>query len=169
MSSIPMLTAARWRRIENILPQNRRDPVVISAILYREHSGQSLRHAGEAYGISRARLDEWSRALEADGSVTKMMTALKLKAAGPLVRRAGGRPWYHRNQALAAEVVAIKLAEFRQALCMKTRKPIIRLSIPAMEAAGPPHGEDQILKHLAKPTGAMRSCKVSPEIEVART
>jgi hypothetical protein len=72
-----MLSAAQWRRIENILPPNRRDSAVIAALLYREFSGQSLRHTGEAYGLSRVRLHEWHGALKADSSLAKVMTAQK--------------------------------------------------------------------------------------------
>ena len=40
---VPLLTAAQWRKIATILPENRRDPLVISAILFREHSGEPIR------------------------------------------------------------------------------------------------------------------------------
>ncbi len=116
MGSIPQLSDVQWRRIENILPENRRDRQVICALMYREFSGQSLRHVGGQYGLSRTRLDEWSRALKADGSLPQLMRLLKLKLASSLPRRGGGRAWYHHNKALVAEVTAIKLAEFRQAL-----------------------------------------------------
>ena len=85
-----MLSGAQRRRIENILQENRRDPTVIAAILYREFSGQSLRHAAEVFGITRVSLHDWHQAIEADGSLAKVMAALKLEPAGPLVRR----PWW---------------------------------------------------------------------------
>jgi hypothetical protein len=107
MSSMPMLSAAQWRRIENILPPNRRDSAVIAALLYREFSGQSLRRTGEAYGLSRVRLHEWHGALKADSCLAKVMMAQKNPPATCSPRRgpalvppqqgAGGRS--HGDQA----------------------------------------------------------------------
>ena len=97
MGSIPMLSDAQWRKISPLLPETKRDPVPIAAILYLEHSGQSLRHTAEIFRLSRSRLNEWHRALNADGSLAQIMTVLKLEAAGPLARRRGGGPeWYAR-------------------------------------------------------------------------
>ena len=58
---------------------------MITAILYLEHSGQPLRHVGEQYGLSQTRLHEWHRAIEADGSLARVMGAevRPRKRAGP--------------------------------------------------------------------------------------
>jgi len=121
MGSIPLLSAAQWGLIGSHLPANRRDRHTISAILYREHSGQSLRHVADQYGLSRVRLHEWHRAIEADGSLARIMKALKLVPAGPLVRRGGGRPFYSHNPAMVAQVTAIRLQNFREALQTRRR------------------------------------------------
>jgi hypothetical protein len=60
-SNIPMLSDGQWRKIEKLLPENRHDSTVIAAILYREFSGQPLRHVGEQYGLSRTRLQNGTR------------------------------------------------------------------------------------------------------------
>jgi hypothetical protein len=110
-SSNQLLNDLHWRRIESLLPPNRRDRTVIAAILYLEFSGQSLRHVGEVFGLSRTRLHEWHRAIEADGSLARIMAALKLEPAG---RR--GRVFYGNDAAMAAEIAAIRIGEFRAAL-----------------------------------------------------
>jgi transposase len=111
MSSNPLLNDLQWRRIERLLPPSRRDRAVIAAILYLEFSGVSLRHAAELFGLSRTRLHEWHRAIEADGSLAKVMEALKLESAG---RR--GRTFYGADAAMAAEISALRVGEFRAAL-----------------------------------------------------
>ena len=119
MGSIPMLSDAQWRKISPLLPETKRDPVPIAAILYLEHSGQSLRHTAEIFRLSRSRLNEWHRALNADGSLAQIMTVLKLEAAGPLARRRGGGPeWYARPgpEAQAAAVTEIRVRSFGAAL-----------------------------------------------------
>jgi transposase len=54
----PALSDARWRRIEKLLPESRRDRQVIEAILYREFSGQSLTEVAEAFEVTRVRLHQ---------------------------------------------------------------------------------------------------------------
>jgi len=76
MSSKPMLSVAQWRRIENVLPPNRRDTAVVAALLYRGFSGQSLCRTGEAYGLSRIRPHKWHGA-KVDSSLAKVMTTQK--------------------------------------------------------------------------------------------
>ena len=85
---------------------------MIVAILYLEFSGQSLRHVGELFGLSRTRLHEWHQALEADGSLAKVQAALKLEPSG----RRGGRVFYGSSAAMAAEIAAIRIGNFREAL-----------------------------------------------------
>jgi len=116
MGSIRVLTNRQWRLIENILPPTRHDPAVISAILYRQHSGQSLSHAAELFGVTRARLHEWDRALAADGSLAQILKALKLEPASALARRRGGRPFYHRDPKMVAAVTELRLRNFADAL-----------------------------------------------------
>jgi transposase len=119
MDSIPMLSDAQWRKISPLLPETKRDPRMVSAILYLEHSGQSLRHTAEVFAVTKSRLGEWHGALAVDGGLARIMTMLKLKAAGPLARRGGGGPeWYARpgREAQAAAVTAIRLQNFGAAL-----------------------------------------------------
>ena len=114
MSSVPLLSDAQWSRIENSLPENRRDRTVIAAILYLEHSGQPLRHVGEQYGLSQTRLHEWHRAIEADGTRGRIMAALKLEPASAPAR--GDRPFHSHNPAMVAQVTALRLRNFGDAL-----------------------------------------------------
>jgi hypothetical protein len=114
MSSVPLLSDAQWSRIENILPENRRDRTVITAILYLEHSGQPMRHVGEQYGLSQTRLHEWHRAIEADGTLGRIMVALKLEPASAPAR--GDRPFHSHNPAMVAQVTALRLRNFGDAL-----------------------------------------------------
>ena len=114
MSSVPLLSDAQWRLIEDILPENRRDRTVITAILYLEHSGQPLRHVGEQYGLSQTRLHEWHHAIETDGSLTRLMAALKLERASAMDR--GDQPFHSHNAAMVAQVTALRLRLFGDAL-----------------------------------------------------
>lgn len=116
MGSKPLISDAQWRKIEKLLPETRRDPQMIAALLYREFSGQSLSHAAEMFRVTRVRLHQWHRALEADGSLADIMAALKLEPAGPLARCAAGRPWYARDAELAARVAQFRLQNFADAL-----------------------------------------------------
>lgn len=113
MSKAPMLSAAQWRKIEADLPPKRRDRAVISALLYRCSSGQSLRDVSDAYDISRARLSEWETLLQA--ILPKLMRKLGLAAADWRQWRSGGQPW-QRRQPNYADVTALRLTNFRQAL-----------------------------------------------------
>src|SRR5262245_6056945 len=56
MSSVPLLSARQWRAIEPHLPPNRRDRVLISAILFRETEGAGIRDVCELFGVTRTRL-----------------------------------------------------------------------------------------------------------------
>jgi hypothetical protein len=116
MSAVPLLSARQWNEIIELLPTNRRNPILIAAILFHQTSGCGLREVAQSYGVSRSRLHEWSKALEIDGSLANVLETLQLNPAGPLARRGGGPAWYAHNKALAAEIAAIKLNEFRQAL-----------------------------------------------------
>jgi len=107
-----MLSDDHWRKIENDLPAKRRDRAVISALLYRASSGQSLRDVSDAYGISRSRLSEWDARLAAE--MPKLMRKLKLKDASHLMWRSGGQAWQRRHG--YAEVTALRLADFGRAL-----------------------------------------------------
>jgi hypothetical protein len=117
MSSQSVLSDAQWRKIEKLLPENRRDPGLITAVLYREHSGQSLSEVAEVFGITRVRLHQWTHALEADGSLARVMAALRLEPASRSVRSlSGNRPFYHRDPAMMAEISALRIGSFREAL-----------------------------------------------------
>jgi hypothetical protein len=115
-SSISALSETKWRSIERYLPPSKCDPVVIAAVLYRQVSGEGLRDTAALSKVSRSKLDEWRRALEADGSLRQVMKALKLKPAGSQVRPSGGPAWYADDATLAAQIRQIRLDAFRQAL-----------------------------------------------------
>ena len=115
MASAPTLNAAQWRKIVNDLPVKRRDRTVISAILYRASSGQSLREVADAYGVSRARISEWETLLEAENVLPKLMRKLGLDAAGWLAWRGGGEALQRRHNC-AADVTALRLQNFGRAL-----------------------------------------------------
>ena len=132
MSSVPLLSDAQWSRIENILPENRRDRTVITAILYLEHSGQPLRHVGEQYGLSQTRLHEWHHAIEADGTLGRIMAALKLEPASAPAR--GDRPFHSHNPAMVAQVTALRLRNFGDALRAGSKRSESVLSQSAAKA-----------------------------------
>ena len=114
MSSVPLLSDAQWSRIENILPEHRRDRKVITAILYREFTGQSLSQVAEVFAIARVRLHQWHHAIEAD--LPGIMAALRLEPASPLARWLGGsRPSHHNDSEMVAAVAAIGMQGFRDA------------------------------------------------------
>jgi hypothetical protein len=113
---VPLLSARQWKQIVELLPNNRRDPMLVAAILFREVSGSGIREVAKSYGISRSRLHEWNRALETGGILANVLDTLRLEPAGPLARRGGGPAWYANNEGLAAAIAAIRLDEFRQAL-----------------------------------------------------
>ena len=113
MAQAPTLSDAKWRKIVSDLPLKRRDRAVISALLYRASSGQSLRDVAEAYGISRTRLSEWDALLVAE--MPKLVQKLGLEPAGSLAWRGGGQAWQRRTTC-AADVTALRLRNFGQAL-----------------------------------------------------
>ena len=113
MASPPLLTAKQFRLIEDDLPATKRDRVMISALLYRASSGQSLRETAEAFGVSRARLHEWECALASE--LPGIMHALHLEAALPRVQRPGGTGW-RRHPDLYGRLQALHLQDFGQAL-----------------------------------------------------
>lgn len=108
-----MLSATQFKRIEAELPLRRRNLVMISALLYRSSSGQSLRDVAEAYGISRTRLSEWDALLAAE--MPRLMRKLGLEAASWLAWRGGGQAWQARHNC-AADVNALRLENFGRAL-----------------------------------------------------
>jgi hypothetical protein len=114
-----MLSARQWRAISKILPATKRDPVVIAALLYREFTGEGLRHVGEVFGVSRSKLDEWHRALEHDDSLARVMKVLKLPSASPLARSMGGRRsnvYCGGDKTRQEKVLAVRFRNFRAAL-----------------------------------------------------
>ena len=147
MSSVPLLSDAQWSRIENILPESRQDRTVITAILYLEHCGQPLRHVGEQYGLSQTRLHEWHRAIEADGTLGRIMAALKLEPASAPAR--SDRPFHSHNPAMVAQVTALRLGipvgrstrrvtvcEAMQLGSIDHSRPVMSVRDPAVTALG---------------------------------
>jgi hypothetical protein len=118
MSSNPLLSAAQWRAIAPLLPEKlRRDQHAIEAILFREFSGRSLTETSEIFAITRVRLHSWHNAIEADGSLRRIMAVLKLEPANPLARaRTGERSRHHNNPEMVAAIAAIRMRGFRDAL-----------------------------------------------------
>jgi transposase len=116
MPGVPLLSSSQWNAILPLLPPNRRNVQIISALLYLEHSGESLRHVCEQFRTTKSRLNQWHRALASDGTLANIMLRLRLESAGPLVRRAGGQRWYGDNATLAAEITSIRVGRFRDAL-----------------------------------------------------
>jgi hypothetical protein len=115
MSDVPTLTVAQWRRIMLHLPPTRRDRLTISAILFRETDGASVRDTCELYGVTRTRLSEWTRALEADGSLARIMRTLRLERANPLRWRVGGVSFWKRSNSRTS-VMQERLREFDDVL-----------------------------------------------------
>jgi hypothetical protein len=113
MSGIPMLSAAQWRLIEPLLPEIRRDPVLIAAILYRETAAASVRDVCAIFNTTRTRLNTAETELKASGALPRIMGELRLTRAGALQWRRGGRPWYRVHAAdRGAAVEALRLARF---------------------------------------------------------
>ena len=117
VGSKPLITDVQWRKIEKILPPKMCDRDMITAILFREFSGRSLTETAEIFDLTRVRLHQWQHALEADGSLQKVMATLKLESAGALARaRTGERPRHHNNPEMLAAITTLRLQGFRDAL-----------------------------------------------------
>jgi len=115
--NIPGLSAIQWRKIENLLPERRRDRRMIAALLFREFDGCGMREVCDLYGVTRTRLSEWTAALGADGTLGRLMRELGLKRAAPLRWSAGGPTYWRRvSPDRGADVLALKLNYFREAL-----------------------------------------------------
>jgi len=115
-SDIPGLSDRQWRRIESILPPNKRDPAMISALLFRHTSGCGLRDIAQWSGCSRTRLSEWDRALGADGTLRQIMKTLKLEPASSLLWSGGGQRSHFSDRKVTDGVTAIRFQNFRDAL-----------------------------------------------------
>ena len=86
---------------------------MISAILYRASSGQSVREAADAFGVTKTKLNEWERALA--GELPGIMQALRLEVASSRVHRRGGQGW-QRTPNVYDRVTALQLEHFGAAL-----------------------------------------------------
>ena len=88
---------------------------MITAILYREFSGQSLSEVAQQFSIPCARLRAWAAALEDDLPAIK--ATLKLEPAGAAAKSRGrGRATYYNNPEMVDAVAAIRMLGFRDAL-----------------------------------------------------
>ena len=117
-STAPLLTAAQMARIERHLPAKRRDPDVISAILFRRWSGAGLRPTATWYGVTFGRLQTWETQLRASGQLATIMspplkdlastTRLGSIRAAPALRSATIRPnpisWSARTEATISSI-----------------------------------------------------------------
>ena len=112
-SNIPVLSGRQWAKIENILPATKRDPLLITAVLFHEVSGEPVREAAAAFGLSKTRLNEGHRAIAAD--LPQILELLGLEPADQLARRRGGRV-YAGDPEMTAAIAAIRLQNFAQAM-----------------------------------------------------
>jgi transposase len=106
--SIPMLSERQWRAIEPLLAENRRDRVVIAAVLFRHTTAMGLRDVAEQFGMTRTRLADWDAALRRDGSLPKLLKVLRLKPANAL--QWDRRPNWGRS--MQADVLRYRLDQF---------------------------------------------------------
>ena len=113
MAPAPLLTMKQFRSIEPDLPVSRRDRLVISAVLFRATSGQSLRETSESFGVSRVRLNEWEHAL--DCVLARIMHKLRLAPAPASMLRRGGQDWRKRS-GVYERVTTLRLQDFGTAL-----------------------------------------------------
>ena len=113
MASAPILSDAKWRKIESHLPTNRRDRLMISALLYRATSGQSVRETAAVFGVAKTKLHEWGNAVVA--VMPGILQTLRLESAGRRMRRAGGADWRKRS-GIYEGVSALRLQDFGRAL-----------------------------------------------------
>ena len=113
MASAPTLNAAQWQLIVDELPATRRDRLMISAILFRVSSGQSVRETAAVFGVAKTKLHEWGTAVEP--VLPGILQTLRLEPAGPRMRRAGGADWRKRS-GIYEGVSALRLQDFGQAL-----------------------------------------------------
>jgi hypothetical protein len=112
---LPSIPPDKWQAIEALLPPNKRDKVVLAAILFRQTTAYGLRDTAEIFGLSRARVAEWTTLLESDGTLAKVMRALRLEPAGQLSWRRGGQSWMHRH-GNAGDVLEYQLQRFAKQL-----------------------------------------------------
>jgi len=103
-------------RIERHLPAKRRDPDVISAILFRRWSGAGLRPTAIWYGVTFGRLQTWETQLRASGQLATIMRELRLPEASPTLFSNGGARSNWRDDSAAQRVVAYRFGQFRDAL-----------------------------------------------------
>jgi hypothetical protein len=109
----PALNERQWNRIAELLPETRRDRVVIEAILFRAHSGRSLAEVSETFEVKRSTLHLWQVAIAT--KLPAIMAALKLEPASPLARSRGGSRHHHSTE-MQATIAAIRMQGFRDAL-----------------------------------------------------
>ena len=115
-TSAPILTAAEMARIAPYLPRKRDDPVVISAIVYRNWSGLSLRHIANWYGVTVGRLQTWETQLRDGGQLAAIMKVFGLPHASALQWSNGGQVSAWRNPDMAKRIAALRFQQFRAAL-----------------------------------------------------
>ena len=72
-TTAPLLTTAEIRQIAPYLPRKRDDPVIISAIVFRNWSGESLRHIATWYGVTVGRVQTWETQLRDGGQLAAIM------------------------------------------------------------------------------------------------
>jgi hypothetical protein len=94
---LPTIPADKWSAIEGLLPHGRRDKAVLAAVLFRQTTACGLRDTAEIFGLSRAKVHEWTTMLESDGTLARILDSLGLERAGPLRWRQGGVPHWRRR------------------------------------------------------------------------
>ena len=115
-TTAPLLTTAEIRRIAPYLPRKRDDPVIISAIVFRNWSGESLRHIATWYGVTVGRVQTWETQLRDGGQLAAIMKELGLPHASALQWVNGGQVSAWRNPDTAKRIAALRFTQFRDAL-----------------------------------------------------
>ena len=118
MLCAPQLTARQWRSISALLPETKRDRLMISSLLFRQTTGLGLRDVARWFGVTRTRLSEWEQALTADDTLERVMQTLRLERAGPLLWSGGGRQSnrHFQSKEMADAVLELRFRKFRDAL-----------------------------------------------------
>ena len=112
---VPLISHKQLDLIVDLLPPSRRDPVLVTAILYRAFSGGSLRDVAELFPVTRCRLHEGERDLAA--VLPRILRTLRLRPLpSAMYRRGGGQDWRRRTPGVHERVVAYQLQEFGEAL-----------------------------------------------------
>jgi hypothetical protein len=116
MITAPLLTNHQWHAIERYLPPKKHNRAIISAVVFRNWSGESLRHVAQWYGCTFGRLQAWDREMRAGGQLSAIMRELRLPQASSLMWSNGGQRSSWRDPDTARKVEAYRFGQFKEAL-----------------------------------------------------